>query len=207
MPLMNPFSLVSCIILSAGDSGRMGMPKALLPFGNQKLTFLEKILQSYRQAGINQIVVVVNSGLLRQINDLKLPESIQVVENLHPEKGRFYSLQTGMKYVKTGSHVFIQNVDNPFIDQRVLNLMIENINGALVILPAFSGKAGHPVLIHPDVCESIIRSESLEARIDCFLQDFPSLKVEVNDPGILANVNTPEDYRKAFDTLEITNDE
>ncbi len=200
MPLMSSFSPVSCIILSAGDSGRMGMHKALLPFGKLKLTFLEKIIQSYRQAGINQIVVVVNSGLLRQINDLnlKLPGSVQIVENLHPEKGRFYSLQTGLRYVKTGSHVFIHNVDNPFIDKRVLKLMLENINSALVILPAFSGKAGHPVLIPPDVCELINKSECLEARIDCFLMDFPSSKIEVYDHGIFANINTPEDYRKAF---------
>jgi molybdenum cofactor cytidylyltransferase/nicotine blue oxidoreductase len=197
---MTPFSLVSCIILSAGDSGRMGMHKAMLPFGNQKLTFLEKIIKSYRHAGINQIVVVVNSGLLRQIIDmkLKLPAGIQIVENLHPEKGRFYSLQTGLKYVKTGSHVFIQNIDNPFIDQKVLNLMLEYINGALIAHPVFSGKTGHPVLIHPDVCESIISSECLDARIDCFLKDYPSLKIEVNDPGIFANINTPEDYMEAF---------
>lgn len=203
MPLMSPFSTVSCIILSAGDSGRMGVHKALLPFNKQKLTFLEKIIKSYQQAGINQIVVVVNSGLLWQINNLnlKLPGSVQVVENLHPEKGRFYSLQTGLKYVKTGSHVFIQNIDNPFIDKGVLNLMFENINGSMVVYPAFSGKAGHPVLIHTDVCELLDKSVCLEARIDFFLKDFPSSKIEVNDPGILVNINTPEEYRKAFDKM------
>ncbi|MBW6490473.1 MAG: NTP transferase domain-containing protein [Lentimicrobium sp.] len=197
---MRPPLPVSCIILSAGDSGRMGTHKALLPFGREKITFLEQIIKTYHQAGVDEMVVVVNSSLLMLMNELNpdLPGNVQIVENLHPEKGRFYSLQTGLKHVSTGSFVFIQNIDNPFIDKETALKMLENMNRAMIVLPAFSGKTGHPLLVHPKVCEKIIMSESSEARLDHFIQDFSAAKIEVAHGHILANINTPEDYERWF---------
>ncbi len=200
---MNPSTCISCIILSAGSSGRMGRHKALLPFGDQKICFLEKLIHAYTESGIDKIVVVVNEELQGLINEhnLKLPDNVLVVVNLHPELGRFHSLKTGLKYITKESFVFIQNADNPFIDSAILGKMIDARDQAGTVVPVSCGKAGHPVLIPPDVCESITRSESLETRIDSFLKDFPSSKIEVNDPGILVNINTQEDYRKVFDTV------
>lgn len=198
---MSPSCPVSCIILSAGDSGRMGTHKALLPFGRQKVSFLEQILQVYSQAGMDEMVVVVNSDLLRILNELKpeLPEQVRITENPHPEKGRFYSLQTGLKHVTADACVFIQNIDNPFIDRETLHNMLKNLHRAQVILPAFTGKTGHPVLVHPEVCRSILSSPNPDARLDSFLKDFSSVAIEVENPRILANVNTPEDYEDWFD--------
>jgi molybdenum cofactor cytidylyltransferase len=198
---MNPFSPVSCVILSAGDSGRMGMHKALLPFGHEKMAFLEKISASYQQAGIDQQIVVINKSLHRILKStrLSLPAEVEFVINPYPENGRFYSLQSGMMKVGAGSYVFIQNADNPFTEPELLINMIENKTKAGVITPCFAGKAGHPVLINPVVCESIRACKNPDARLDYFLRDFPSFNVESNNSRILVNINTPADYTKEFE--------
>jgi molybdenum cofactor cytidylyltransferase len=193
--------LISCIILSAGNSGRMGMHKALLPFGDENLTFLEKITQSYHQAGINQVIVVLNEALynLLKTRKIALPGEVEIVVNPHPEKGRFFSLQTGLSKVMAGSHVFIQNADNPFTEPVLLADMIENRAKAGVIFPSYSGKAGHPVLINASVCESARMCLNPDIRLDYFLRDFPSFFVESDNCRILVNINTPSDYRREFE--------
>ena len=178
------------------------MHKALLPFGDENLTFLEKIVGSYLSAGIHQVIIVVNSSLYKLIKagPLALPEEVKLVVNLHPENGRFYSLQTGLRVVAAGSYVFIQNADNPFVEPDVLRNLIEKRKEASVVVPVFSGKAGHPVLISPEVCSSILKSEIQDTRLDFFLRDFPSQFVESDNNRILININTPGDYRREFDT-------
>jgi len=197
---MRSFARISCVILSAGGSGRMGKHKALLPFGDENITFLEKIVSTYSAPDISQIVVVVNQQLfdLIKTNKLYLPENVSVIVNRFPEKGRFYSLQTGLKCIVDGESVFIQNVDNPFVGKAVLDLLLESRDQADVILPAFAGKTGHPVLLSPVVCKSIVSCEDPENRIDHYLKKFSTVKLETNDAKILININTGTDYDNEF---------
>lgn len=192
---------ICCIILSAGNSGRMGMHKALLPFGDENLTFLEKIVGSYLSAGIHQVIIVVNSSLYKLIKagPLALPEEVKLVVNSHPENGRFYSLQTGLKHVGAGSYVFVQNADNPFTEPGLLLNMIDNRTKAGVIIPSYSGKSGHPVLLNPVICESVLQCNNPGTRLDYFLRGFPSYIVESDNSRILVNINTPADYRREFE--------
>ncbi len=193
---------LSCIILSAGNSGRMGIHKVLLPFGDEDVTFLEKIVASYASAGIHQVIIVVNSSLYELIKagTPALPEEVKLIVNPNPERGRFSSLQTGLGSVGAGSHVFIQNADNPFTEPELLLKMIENRAKAGVILPCFCGKAGHPVLINPFICRSILSCNNPESRLDYFLRDFPSFFVESDNDRILININTHADYSKVFES-------
>jgi molybdenum cofactor cytidylyltransferase len=197
---MRSFARISCVILSAGGSGRMGKHKALLPFGDENITFLEKIVRIYSAPDISQIVVVVNQQLydLIETNKLYLPENVSVIVNRLPGKGRFYSLQTGLKCIVDGESVFIQNVDNPFVGKDVLELLLESRDQADVILPAFAGKTGHPVLLSPVVCKSIVSCEDPENRIDQYLKKFASVIVETNDAKILVNINNRADYDNEF---------
>ena len=98
-----------------------------------------------------------------------------------------------------GSSVFIQNADNPFAETELLLKMIENRANAGVIIPDFSGMAGHPVLINPTFCGSILRCDNPFTRLDYFLRDFPGLGFESDNGRILVNINTPADYRREFE--------
>ena len=197
---MSPLFRFSCIVLSAGDSGRMGTHKALLPFGDEKVTFLEKITRQYANAGIDQIIVVVNSDLygLLETKRLDLPENLKLVINARPDLGRFHSLKTGLELITRESAVFFQNVDNPFTEQSLIELMSGEFGRADVIIPLFEGRAGHPVLISPLVCSDICGCGNSSERIDHFLRRYTSCAIEANTPGVLSNINTQTDYSIEF---------
>jgi len=192
------FGQTSCIILSAGSSERMGEPKALLKFSIDE-TFIQKITGTYVQCGVRQVIVVVNKELYNTIQEreiLLVPE-VQLVINSFPEKGRFYSLQTGAKKLKPGHSCFFQNIDNPFTSDEVLKSLFRSQKDADVIIPAYDGKSGHPVLINPAVVQKIIVQNDTSIRIDLFLKSFASKKIELDENRILTNINSPEDFMEA----------
>ena len=193
-----PFSHVSCIILSAGTSSRMGRHKALLNY-DEDSTFIQRITNTYVQAGIEQIIVVVNAELFDLLIDMNLSllHNVEFVINENPELGRFHSLQTGVQHLKPGSYCFFQNIDNPFTSESLVQLMINRKDEADLIIPVFQEKAGHPVLINGIVAQSILSADATDVRIDHFLKQFHSLKIEVSDPAIRININSKEDYYKS----------
>jgi len=192
------FEQTSCIILSAGSSIRMGTNKALLKFDSEK-TFLQKITETYLLAGIDQVIVVVNSELYKLINEsnLALSEQVKLVVNHKPELGRFYSLQTGAKHAEHGNSCFFQNIDNPFSTEKLLRELIFHKGEADVLLPAFQNKTGHPVLISPLVIQNVNTGCDYELRIDEFLKQFTQKRIDTQDNRILLNINSKEDYLKA----------
>lgn len=196
---MKPFSNTSAIILSAGNSERMGEHKALLKFDSES-TFIQKITGTYLLAGIEQIIVVLNIELLRLMKEsnLALSEKILLVINEKPELGRFYSLQTGINRVKPGNYCFFQNIDNPFTSEKLLRELIFHKHEADVLIPSFLKKSGHPVLISPLVVSGIFNAKNPDIRIDLFLKSFKILDIETTDGNISININTHEDYLAVF---------
>ncbi len=192
------FAQTSCIILSAGSSARMGSHKALLKFDFEK-TFVQKITETYLLAGIDQVIVVVNSELFKLIKEsnLTLSKKVFLIINDKPELGRFYSLQTGIKVLKTGNSCFFQNIDNPFTTEELLSELIIYKDEADVIMPAFEDRSGHPVLINSRVAQEIRSTINFDLRIDLFLKQFAEKRIDVQDQRILLNINSPEDYREA----------
>ena len=192
---MKPFSDTSAIILSAGNSVRMGEHKALLKFDSER-TFIQKITETYWLTGFEEVIVVINSELFKLIQErsFSLPEQVKLIVNEEPELGRFYSLFTGIKQLKPGNSCFFQNIDNPFTSEILLREMILHKNEADVVIPTFQNESGHPVLISPSVTEEILKLQDSDLRIDMFLKRFEIKKIETSDPNILVNINSPEDY-------------
>lgn len=192
------FAQTSVIILSAGSSVRMGTHKALLRFDDDR-TFLQKITETYVSAAFEQIIVVVNAELYKLISENKtaLSEKVMLVVNDKPALGRFYSLQTGIKPLKTGNYCFFQNIDNPFTSESLLEELINFKTQADVIMPVFENKSGHPVLVNGFVAGQIQNNTDMEIRIDTFLSKFKTLRVETKDAGILSNLNSRSEFLAA----------
>jgi molybdenum cofactor cytidylyltransferase len=185
----------SCVILSAGNSVRMGTNKALLKFNAQN-TFIQQITETYVLSGIEQIIVVVNGELFDLIkkSQIKLSPKVLLVINKSPELGRFYSLKTGIQHINQENFCFFQNIDNPYTSIEIIISLSNQKNKAEVIIPVFKQKAGHPVLINPLVTNKIRISTTTEIRIDEFLKQFDIKNIQSNDDCILSNINSPQDY-------------
>jgi len=189
--------MISCIILAAGQSIRMGKPKYNLNFSEEE-TFLDHIIHVYKRIGVAEIVLVVNESFDKEssIND----ESLQIVINKNLEFGRFYSIQLGLKETKN-SFVFIQNIDNPFVNPGLLLNLQDGLEEADFTVPVYEEKGGHPVLLSQKMIEPLTNDFNQDDRFDDVLKFFKRRDVIVNDPYIGVNINTPEDYQKYFSGL------
>lgn len=196
---MNNNKKYSAIILSAGKSSRMGVPKFSLKF-DKNTTFLENIINQYNAFGCKEIIVVLNPdgvAFLKQLN-LELQSNVKVVVNQHPERERFYSLKLGASGFDSINSVFVSNIDNPFISSNVLEMLAQSSLKADYIYPTFNGKGGHPFLISEKVIRDLTTEPQNEIHLKEYLGRYSKCSTEVDDERVLANVNTEDVYKRLF---------
>ncbi|HDP75577.1 MAG TPA: nucleotidyltransferase family protein [Bacteroidales bacterium] len=185
----------SAIILAAGSSGRMGQPKALLPFDPQRC-FARKLADEFFAFGCNRVVMVTNSHVMEKVRagNYQLSD-IEIVLNPNPNLGRFYSLYLALQAIDA-QHVFVTNADNPFAKIDILKQLWQHSAQADYVCPAYQGKGGHPILISPRIVSAVRAETNLESNLKDYLNRFSKLYIPVTDEFILTNINTPQDYQK-----------
>ena len=186
---------VSVIILAGGKSARMYYPKPYLNFDGR--TFAAKISDTYKLAGVDKIILVLNAeyseGKWEHLFEKHLSK-FTLVKNKNPELGRFHSLKLGLKEILDDEFCFIQNIDNPFISEEVIDSLWEKRNPVGYSSPVFQGQGGHPVLLSQYVTLQIDKMEDGDFSLKEILNAFPKNEVEMNDDLVLINMNTPEEY-------------
>lgn len=190
---------ISAIILSAGKSERMGVPKFSLKF-DSKTTFLEKLIGEYHTFGCKEIIVVINpkSAELIEQMQITIPDNVKIVINDHPEWERFYSLKLAALALSENSPAFVSNIDNPFLTQENLSSLAQEVENSDYISPAFNGKGGHPFLISARVVNDLKTEKLDQIHLKEFLGKYPKKSVEISDEKILLNINTMHDYSRFF---------
>ena len=183
------------LILAGGHSSRMNFPKAYLTFEGR--TFVEKIADAYISAGFSRITLVINSLFTSgEWSELfcALPSLIQIVCNSFPEKGRLFSIQTGLKNESPADFYFIHNVDSPFISGDLIKTLWANKAEKGYVVPTFEGKGGHPVLISSGIIREIQSLSGLDSTLKEMLRPFLRVAVSTKDKNVLLNINSMEDY-------------
>lgn len=190
------------VILAAGLSGRMGVLKPFLKWDN-KTTFIEKIISEYIRIGTENIIVVVNSRVHEQINnDLpQLYEWVRIIVNPEPEKGKFHSLRLGLNELVNPDYCFIQNIDNPFIDEVLLGGMAELRVSDGYVVPCCHGKTGHPMLAGKQLIDYIQTMDIKDYNLRLLLNPFRRIFFETENKQVLININSEDDYISAFGSL------
>ena len=179
---------ITAIILAAGKGKRIGKPKWQLPFENS--TFLSTIIDRLSSAQINCIICVVST--LSKGNDTRIKYAI----NPKPEKGMMTSIYTAIHTLQPHKGYLIIPVDHPYVNTETYQKLADAFlkNPERVIRPIYKGKAGHPIIMPDSIAPQIPNADFpgglkyflIRAKAQCF-------DVEVDDPGILRNINTPED--------------
>src|SRR3954469_2305342 len=188
------------VILAAGDSMRMGQDKALLPWRGG--TFLSTAINVLKP--VTELVIVVAG---KNTNSL-LPTIYQtgafITENHHTERGQFSSLQIGLQEVLNRGRgtASVARVDRPPPQlktvQAIKRHFLESLqNGAWAVVPEFEGKHGHPFVAGREMIERFLRApqEATARDIEHAAQQHISY-LKVNDPLVIANVDTPEQYQE-----------
>jgi molybdenum cofactor cytidylyltransferase len=190
--------MISAIVLAAGKSERMGRPKALLQFRGR--TFLENILEAISRSSINHTVVVVGHHR-REIESAV--QSTSIIFNADYEQGMVTSLQTGIRSLPPQSiGAFLFLVDHPVVEIETIEAMISSAAPDRIVQPTFKGQRGHPVFFGMEVLKEILLLPSSQGA-DLVVRRDPGRIVEipVNTPGVLTDIDTPEDYEKLRSTF------
>jgi molybdenum cofactor cytidylyltransferase len=183
----------------------MGMQKLSLPYDHER-TFYEKCVQTFLQWGCRNIISIVNEeGYTWLKNQKDSVSSVTIVKNNNPQRGRFSSLQLGVHDANKDAPVFIHNIDNPFITIETLQKIFQKsiVNRQYdFISPRYKGRGGHPILISCELAEAIRSTRDTNISLNMFLSGYTRTDVDVEDPGILSNINTMEDYTRAGLSLD-----
>lgn len=185
------------VILAAGLSSRMGVPKPLLPVGSQSA--LGRALALGRAADVSETVVV--TGCFRQEVEAELkklaPPGARAVHNPRYEEGMFTSVQTGIAALSPETEAFfLLPVDCCAVSPGTLPALLEaygHLSAPAVVYPVCGGRRGHPPLI-PAAFVRDIESSSGPGGMRGYLARYPAVEVETGDEGVLLDMDTPRDY-------------
>ena len=189
---------VAGIILAAGKSERMGSPKSLLRIGD--VTFLEHIDLQARLGGLNPTWIVLGheAEKIRQA----LPHlSSRTVINPDHELGQLSSLLRGLKELGSSpiDGVMLLLVDHPFVTEKLIRGLVCAFSRGThaLVIPTFRGRPGHPVIFGRPLFSELMHAPlHLGASVVVKAHTHEILNMEVEDEGILIDIDTPEIYRQ-----------
>lgn len=192
---------LAAVVLAAGFSRRMGSFKPLLPFGAS--TVIERVIATIRGAGVEAIRFVVgwNADSLTPVLDRC---AVSWIRNERFADGMYASVQAGVRSLPADvAAFFLMPGDMPLVRHGTLvRLSAEwDAQPGGILYPCHHGRRGHPPLISTQFVPAILREAppgGLRELLGRHATD--ARHIEVADPGILADLDTPEEYRRRSET-------
>lgn len=177
-----------CIILAAGLSSRMGQWKPVMTIDGKSL--IKHSIDRAREVCDN--IVIVGGYRYEDLkNHLSDYGKLQMVNNQSFEEGMITSLKAGLPFIKSDSF-FVTLADMPYISSSTF-IKMGKTDFQEVLFPLYKGKRGHPVLIHRGVLKEYDFNNNYR-RIKEILLLKHVTEVNVSDPGIILDIDTPKDF-------------
>jgi molybdenum cofactor cytidylyltransferase len=188
---------VAVIVLAAGNSSRMGMPKQLLEFRGKPL--LRHAVEVALEADVGPVIVVLGARE-QELRTTLQGMNVVITVNHRWEEGMGRSIQAGLTAIPDEriSGAVLTLADQPFVTSRFLQVLVKRHreSGAAIVASRYSGTVGVPAFftraafedlksLPPDQgCKGIIFRHSNDA----LLEDCPAAAVDID---------TPEDFNRA----------
>jgi molybdenum cofactor cytidylyltransferase len=191
---------VSAIILSAGESRRMGTLKPLLPFGEK--TVIETVLDNFLKVNLYEIIVVLGYQANRIIEIISR-YSVKIVFNEKYKDGMLSSIQKGIEATDEKTEAYmIALVDQPFISSSLIESLLGKCENNGIVIPSYNGRRGHPIIIPAKYRDEIFR---LDANIGLrqLIQNHEDeiIYVDVSSDDVIRDMDFPEDYKREIELV------
>jgi molybdenum cofactor cytidylyltransferase len=194
--------MISAIVLAAGTSSRMGVPKPLVPIDGRPL--LDYVLRTVRASGVDEIVVVLGHEADRVRTAIPL-HGIRAIVNDAYEDGMSTSIRAGVRAANSRSKGFLIVLgDQPFVTSKTVGELIarRNESRATIVIPTFRGQRGNPVVLDRSLARDIHRLTGDQGCRAIFGRHADGiLEVPVQDPGVLIDLDTPDQIARAEETV------
>lgn len=190
---------VSALILAAGEGKRIGGSKALIALEKQPLVL--HIARRLEAVGYRPVLPVVNETVDAALEGLEEWEHFPSVVNPDPASGALMSIRIGLGALPDpGCAVLLLPVDHPFVSNRTLAKLRDHAAPNRIVIPTYEGKRGHPPLFGQRFLRLLfdIPLEEGARGVYARLEPGELTELEVDDPGVLMNVNTPAEWEKGL---------
>lgn len=210
MDAPEPHRRIAAVVLAAGRSARMGEAKQLLRVGG--CAMLARTLEHVHSSRVDEGVLVL--GFMAEAIRRELPAALlnglRIVINEHYQSGMASSLRAGLGAVTSISDAaLIVLADQPLVRPETMDRIIERYreryreSDAEIAIPFYRGSRGNPVLLDRSVFAEAMR---LEGDVGCraiFANHRDKIvEVDVDDAGILVDIDSREDYERLRDAKE-----
>lgn len=137
---------IGVVVLAAGASRRLGVPKQTLRYGDRSL--LRLAVESAAGSACGPVIVVLGANAelcRREINDLP----VRVVENVHWKTGMSSSIRTGLVALEADVRaMIIMTVDQPHVTAQVIDRIANAYiaGSSTIVASAYANTLGVPAL-------------------------------------------------------------
>ncbi|HLN82547.1 MAG TPA: nucleotidyltransferase family protein [Candidatus Binatia bacterium] len=191
--------MIVAVVLSAGESSRMGRPKALLPIDGQ--TFIERIVAALKQTKVGKIIVILGHNA-RELQSKISHLPVEILINTDYKLGQLSSLQLAVRHLQPDldcDGMLVHLVDHPYLAPALVEEMIRRFyeTKKRIIVPKFHGKRGHPVIFSNALFDEILSApmeEGAKAVVNAHRAE--TLEIETEEEGIAVDIDTPELYQQ-----------
>ena len=182
---------LSAIILAAGSSKRFGKQKLCekLPSGNTVLG--ETIFRVER--AVSEVRIITNANIYASISGENGRLKVCPEANL----GMGLTLAYGIKLVQSANACLVCLADMPFVKTTTYQTLAKSLTARNIVVPVFDGKQGNPVGFGKRYFKNLMMLNGdsggrslLQTHADAIQ------RIEIDDPAILYDIDTPEDLEK-----------
>jgi len=189
--------MVTVVILAAGASSRLGLPKQNLVY--QHITLLQHAVFNALQVSANVIVVLgANTGLIEPtIKD----KPITILHNEDWANGMASSIQVAITHIQQTqlrtNPVILMLCDQPFADAKILNQLIseKNISKKGIIASAYKNALGVPVLFDVTYFSQLLLLRGQDGAKVLLKQFLGDVQAVPFDLGVV-DIDTLEDWER-----------
>ena len=187
------------VVLAAGESRRMGTPKALLPWGNRSV--IEHVIEQWKAPQVAQIAVVCapeNARLGEELNRIGFPSSQRILN--HTRGGDMFSsircAAAWPGWIPSLTQWVVTLADQPHLRADTLRSLVDcaKANPNKVCQPRYGGRRRHPVLLPGTLFEELSQTSAVDLKefLDRHGNDLAAF--DSDDPGLALDMDTPADY-------------
>jgi molybdenum cofactor cytidylyltransferase len=191
---------ITAILLSAGESSRMGQPKPLLLWGG--LPLVQYQISSLDKAGASSIVVVLGPNPADIAPYVRGADTLQTIINPRYAEGKTTSIQLGVSQVRDDvDGILLLAVDQPRSPDLIRRVIEEHLNsGALITHPTYNGRGGHPIIFAGSLKQELLAiTEEQQGIREVVARHLESIQtVAVDSPIARVDLNTIDEYKSAL---------
>lgn len=192
--------MLAVAILAAGESRRMGTPKALLDYRGKN--FVEHLIDVTRHPRVGLLRVVLGA----KADDIRAQIAVNpdaIVVNDQWQRGQLSSIQTAIRSLPQGATqgLMLCPVDHPIISRETIAQLIAGFDRSqkAIIVPVYKERRGHPVIFRATLYNELLAaSPDIGARQIVWAHEIDIEQIPTGDKGVILNVDDPAAYQNAI---------